>query len=72
MFDIDSREDDVRPMLDGEFEGIHLGEDPIMLVKVGASLPLEVKAMLIECLQNNMGKHCQAKETRRFGNEETC
>lgn len=53
MFDLDTHEDEVRPVPDGEFESIQLDDNPSRLVKIGFRLPLEVRSTLIECLHIN-------------------
>lgn len=52
-FDLDTHEDEVRLVLDGEFEAVQLRDNPAKLVKIGVELHLEVKAALIECLQDD-------------------
>src|SRR6266487_3749988 len=42
-----------RPIPDGEFELVPLGEDPTKGVKIGADLPDLVKRQLIACLREN-------------------
>ncbi|GAU43460.1 hypothetical protein TSUD_140980 [Trifolium subterraneum] len=42
-----------RPILDGEFELVSLGEDPTKGIKIGADLPDLVKRQLKACLREN-------------------
>ncbi|KAI5445545.1 hypothetical protein KIW84_013686 [Lathyrus oleraceus] len=48
--DLDAHEDEVRSVLDGDFESVQLREDPARSVKLGTKLSLEVRATLIGCL----------------------
>lgn len=49
-FDLDAREDEIRPITNGDFDSIQLGEHPTRSVKVGVRLSLEVRVMLVEVL----------------------
>lgn len=53
MFNLDAREYEVIPILDSEFEVIHLDDNPTWPVKIGLGLPFEAKSTLIECLTKN-------------------
>lgn len=53
IFDLDDRENEVRSVPDGEVQLIQLWKNPVGSFKIGVRLPLEVKATLIEFLQNN-------------------
>lgn len=50
MFGLDTREDEVRLILDGEFEFIHLDDNPAQSVKIGFRIPMGVSSTLSECL----------------------
>lgn len=55
VLDLDERGDQVRPVLDGDFEFVQLGDNPTRSEKINVGLPLEVRTTLIECLQDNAG-----------------
>lgn len=50
MFDLDAREDEVRLILDGEFESIQIKNNHLWSIKIRFGLPLEVRSTLIKCL----------------------
>lgn len=50
---MDTYKDEVRPILDSEFEFVHLGDNLIWLVKIGYGLFVGVWSTLIESLQGN-------------------
>lgn len=52
-FDLDAREDVVRPVPDRDFEVIQLEEYLYRSVKIGVGLHLKVRTILIEFLQDN-------------------
>lgn len=52
-FDLDSRKDVVKPILDGEFESVQLGENSAKSIKIGYELSPKVRYVLIECFREN-------------------
>lgn len=49
-FDLDTREDEIRPTPDDEFEFLQLGENLTRSVKYGIRLSPGVRTMLMKCL----------------------
>lgn len=54
MFDIDVREDGVRPIPNKNFEVVQLDDNPAQLMKIWSVHPSEVKYALVKCLQENV------------------
>ncbi|GAU40449.1 hypothetical protein TSUD_397690 [Trifolium subterraneum] len=54
MNSISAEEENYRPIPDGEFELVPIGEDPAKGVKIGADLPDLVKRQLKACLRENV------------------
>lgn len=53
-FNLDVRNNKVKPTLGNEFESVQLVENPTRLVNIRIELSPEIRSRLIECLQANV------------------